>query len=302
MTTNVINKTPADGSINKSDDSSMNMTGALITMMGKFLSTLNQSSMIQNAMICTERSVSLDMIANQSAMQVEEGTANATATLASGIGSIAGGVAAVGGGIAGVLGSAGQLAELSNLSEAGNIEEAGIAVNMNQEPETLEPVTEQEADVELDEFPSTKPATDTDSEGPVTPSDDDDVSSMTTEHSEDDDEIDDDITTQAKKSEMDKKLEQNTIKAKWERITNLHHVGQGFSGLSTGLGQALSSTFTTQAAAAQAAATKLGGLAQSTNSMMSGTESNYQSTLSLNTQLANEFQQFTAWWLASSKA
>lgn len=275
-----------NGSIPNPNDDSMNMTGALITMMGKFLSTLNQSSMIQNAMICTERSTSLNMIANQSAMQVEEGTANATAAMVSGIGSIVGGVAAVGGGVAGVLSSAGQLADLSKLGE-----EADTSVTLDE--------VDDATDVEMQETSTSKASNSASDE--VDSVSEDTASSATNESSEED-EIDDDTTTQAKKSEMEKRLEQDTIKAKWDRFANLHHIGQGFSGLTTGLSQALSSMFTTQAAAAQAAATKLGGLAQSVNSMMSGTESNYQSTMSLNTQLAGEFQQFTAWWLSSSKA
>ncbi len=285
MSTNLSHKSVTNdvnnGSIPNPDDYSMNMTGALITMMGKFLSTLNQSSMIQNAMICTERSTSLDMIANQSAMQVADGTANATAQMVSGIGSIVGGVAAVGGGIAGVLSSAGQLAELSNVGKDSSI--------------ILDEVDDG-TEVEMQEVSTSR------SVNPGPESDAENTASSVTSPSSEEDEIDDDIATQGQKSEMDKRLEQDTIKAKWDRFSNLHHIGQGFSGLTTGLGQALASTFTTQAAAAQAAATKLGGLAQSVNSMMSSTESNYQSTMSLNTQLANEFQQFTAWWLASSKA
>ena len=288
MSTNITSKMSADAAINDSDDSSMNMTGALITMMGKFLSTLNQSSMIQNTMLCTERSLNLDMIANQSEMQVEEGQANATASMVTGIAGIVGGVAAIGGGIAGVVGSVGQFAELSSLSEEGD-----SVVIMNQVSKPLDPMAEQESEP-LD--PMAK------EEAPGESIEMQEMSRPGPADLEDDEPVDDDITTQPEKSEMDKKLEQDQIKARWERLSNLHHIGQGFNGLSTGLGQVTASTYTTQAALNQAAATKLGGLAQSVNSMMSATESNYQSTLSLNTQLANEFQQFTAWWLSSSKA
>lgn len=265
---------------------SMNMTGPLITMMGKFLSVLNQSATIQNNLMCVERSTSLSMIANQAESQVAEGTAQAMSMLAQGIAGIAGGIVGVAGGVGSAAGAVGEFSELGNLGKADSVvdmEEMPAAAQQSAE-DVGGPLEEGEDGIEMTEFnPTTgKPVAQDD----VSDAEEEDIA---------------DIETSQKESEAAKQKEIEMIKQKYGAFAALTPIGQSVSGLLQGLGGAIGSSFGTKAAEAQAAATNLGGLAQSVNSMMSSTESNYQNTMSLNTQLANGmFAAFTSWWGAST--
>ncbi|HEY5259578.1 MAG TPA: hypothetical protein VIJ46_02940 [Rhabdochlamydiaceae bacterium] len=257
------------------------MTGPLITMMGKFLSTLNQSAMIQNTLMCTERTTSLSMIQSQSEAQVAEGQATAMASLLSGITGIIGGAAGVAGGIAGFVGAVGTVSDLSSLSAEG---EASVDLE-----ETAGSLGNEEDGVEMDEL---------DTEGKTVEPKETNEPSTTDEETEVDE-------AQAKNEEGQKaealKTKRALIEANAQKFKAITELSQSASQAVNALGQAAGSSYTTQAAQYQAQATVDGGLAQSVNSMMSGTESNYQSTMSLNTQLANGmFQAFTSWWGASS--
>ncbi len=255
---------------------SMNMTGPLITMMGKFLSVLNQSATIQNDLMCVERTTSLTMIANQAESQVAEGVAQAMSMLAQGIAGIAGGVVGVAGGVGSAVGAVSEFSELNALGKADSV------VDMEEMPV----VPEQEGDIELDELNAPEEEAVPEAQQQVIDDEEDVVA---------------DNEASVKESEADKQKAVELIKQKYGAFQALTPIGQSVSGLLQGLGGSIGSSFTTKAAEAQAAATNLGGLAQSVNSMMSSTESNYQNTMSLNTQLANGmFAAFTGWWNAST--
>lgn len=263
---------------------SMNMTGPLITMMGKFLSVLNQSATIQNNLMCVERSTSLTMIENQATSQEAAGVAQAMATLASGIAGIVGGVIGVAGGVASAVASIGEFAELGNVGKAESV------LDMEEMPM----IPEEKGDIELDDLSPDEEPVPLETEQNATQTDAD-----STVQGEDD--VIEDNETSVKQSEAAQQKEIEMIKQKWGRLQALNPIGQAVSGLASGMGGAIGYSFTTQEAQANAAATKLGGLAQSVNSMMSGTETNYQNTMSLNTQLANGmFAAFTSWWGAST--